>query len=132
MEKLLLGTFFSDNKLDIVYEENINISVFFTKLRGGYIIFVPDGLDQLVGELFTGHIENLGRIFRILRIPKDKMTDGMHQVGFSQTDPAVDKQRIVDGSRGFRHRQGRSVGKIVVFSYHEGIEGVLRIEIGIL
>ena len=60
------------------------------------------------------------------------MTDGMHQVGFSQTDAAVDKQRVVDGSRGFRHRQGRSVGKIVVFSYHEGIEGVLRIEIGIL
>ena len=55
------------------------------------------------------------------------MRDGMHEVGFSQTNASVNKERIVHFSRRFGHREGCSVGKIVVAADHEGIESILRI-----
>ena len=74
MEEFFLGTFLANDKLDIIDEKNIIISVFFTEFRGGNIIFIPDRIDQLVGKLLTGNIENLG--LRI--IFQDKMSDRMH------------------------------------------------------
>ena len=42
MEKFFLCRFLTDNKLDIIDEEDVVVSVFFTELRGGNIVFVPD------------------------------------------------------------------------------------------
>ena len=56
MEKLLLCALLSYNKLNIVDQENVVVSVLFAKLCGGDIVFITDGVDQLVGELFAGHV----------------------------------------------------------------------------
>lgn len=58
--KFLLGTFFSDNKLDIVDQKHVIVSVFFTEFRGGNVVLITDGVDQLIGEFLRGHIEDLG------------------------------------------------------------------------
>ena len=46
MEKLLLGTFFSNDELDIVNEEDVVGPVFFTEFRGGNVVLITDGVDQ--------------------------------------------------------------------------------------
>ena len=60
MEKLLLGTFFSNDELDIVNEEDVVGPVFFTEFRGGNVVLITDGVDQLICEFLRGHIEDLG------------------------------------------------------------------------
>ena len=56
MEKFLLGTFLSNNKLNIVNQENIIVPVLFTEFGGGGIVLVPDGIDQLIGEFLGGDV----------------------------------------------------------------------------
>ena len=58
MEELLLGTLFSDDELDIVDEQDIIVAVFFTKFRGGGIVLIPDGVNQLIGKGFRGELKN--------------------------------------------------------------------------
>ena len=50
------------------------------------------------------------------------MADGMHQVRFSKSHASIDKERIVNLTRGFGHSQGCCVGQVVVGTYHEGIK----------
>ena len=52
MEKFLLSTFLSYNKLDIIDEEHIIIPIFLAEFCCGDIIFIPDGVDQFVGKFF--------------------------------------------------------------------------------
>ena len=56
MEKFLLGTFLTDNKLDIVDQKHIVVTVFLTEFRGGNIVFVTDGIDQLIGKFLRSHV----------------------------------------------------------------------------
>ena len=56
VEKFLLCALFSYNKLNIIDQKNVVVSVLFAELRGGDIVFITDGVDQLVGELFAGHV----------------------------------------------------------------------------
>ena len=51
MEKFFLSTFFSYDKLDIINKKNIIVAVFFSKFRGGDIVFVPDRINQLIRKL---------------------------------------------------------------------------------
>ena len=64
MEKFLLGTLLSYNKLDIIDQENVVVAVFFPKLCGGNIIFVSDCVDQLIGKGLGTDVKNLG--FRVV------------------------------------------------------------------
>ena len=59
MEKFLLRTFFSDNKLDIVDQKHIIVSVFLTEFRGGNIVFVSDRVDQFICKFLGCHVQNL-------------------------------------------------------------------------
>ena len=60
MEKFLLGTFLSYNKLDIINEKDIIIAVFFTEFRSGNVVFVTDRVDQLIGKSLGADIKDLG------------------------------------------------------------------------
>ena len=128
VEKLLLRAFLTDNELDIVDQQNIVISVFFTEFRCGNIVFISDGIDQFVGKFLRSHIEN----FCVWIIFQHKMGDGMHQVGFPKTNASINKQRIVDFSRRFCHRKGCSMGQIIVFADNKCIKRVARIQIRVL
>ena len=99
MEKLFLRAFLSYNKLDIIDQKNVVVPVFLPEFRGGNIIFIPDRIDQFVGELLAGHVKNLG----FLVVFQHKMADGMHQVRLAKSHAAVNKKRIVDLPRRFRH-----------------------------
>ena len=57
MEKFFLGTFFTGNELDIIHQKDINVSVFASELL---VLIITDGVDQLIGEFLTGHIEDFG------------------------------------------------------------------------
>ena len=90
MEKFLLGGFLSYNKLDIVDQQHVDIPVFFTELGHGRIVAVSDGLDQFVGKLLTGGVHNpAGGVFL-----QNKVGDGVHQMGFSQSHASVEEQRL--------------------------------------
>lgn len=45
MEKFFLGTFLTDNKLDIINEQDINISVFIPEFNNCLLIFAADRCD---------------------------------------------------------------------------------------
>lgn len=64
MEELLLGTLFSYNKLDIVDQENVVVAVFLTKFRGSDVVFVTDGVNELVGKGLRADVKDLG--FRVI------------------------------------------------------------------
>ncbi len=53
----------------------------------------------------------------------------MHQMGLSKTNTSVEKERIVDFSRGFGNCERCCVGKFVVASDDKRIKGVFRIQI---
>ena len=60
MEKLLLGTFFSNDELDIVNEEDVVGPVFFTERNSVVETLFLLRMDQLICEFLRGHIEDLG------------------------------------------------------------------------
>ena len=95
MEKFLLCGFFSYNKLNIIDEKNVDISVFFTEFTHCRVISVSDGFDQLVGKFLTGYIQNTA----VFVVFQNEMSDGMHKMRLTKTGSAIDKQWIVGISR---------------------------------
>ena len=51
----------------------------------------------------------------------------MHKMRFSEAGSAINKQWIIGISRRFGNCQGSSLGKFVIASYNEGVEGVFWI-----
>ncbi len=95
MEKFLLRGFLSYNKLNIINEKDIDITVFLAEFTHCGVISISDGLDQLIGKFFTCNIENL----LLSSIFKNKMGDGMHKMGLAKSCTTIDKQWIVRISR---------------------------------
>lgn len=91
MEKFFLCRFLSYNKLNIIDKKNINVSVFFTKLGHCRVISITDCFDQFVGKLFTGNV----KYFAVFIMINNEMSNRMHQMSFSQTCTAIDKEWIV-------------------------------------
>ena len=60
MEKFFLGTFFINNKLNIVNEQHIHVPVFLPEFGGSDVVLVADGVNQLVGKFFAGDVNHLG------------------------------------------------------------------------
>ena len=52
-------------------------------------------------------------------------------MGFSQSHASVQEQRIIDLAGRLGHSQGSCVGELVITADHEGVEGKLRIDIGL-
>ena len=58
------------------------------------------------------------------------VADGVHQVGLAKAHAAVDEQGVVCLRGHLGHRQGHRVGEPVAAAHHEGIEGVLGVQVG--
>ena len=131
MEKFFLCTFFSYNKLYIVNQKYIIITVLVPE--SSHCKFIScftnsDRIDQFVGKCLTGYIKHLfGRI-----LLQNIMSNWMHQMRFSQSYTSVKEERIVDFSRWFGYRKGSSMGEIIVSADNERIKGIFRIEIRLL
>ena len=118
VEELLLGALLARDELDIVHQQHVGLPVLVPELLGGA---GPDGGDDLVGELFTGNVDNV----EIRMVLADLDLDGVQQVGLAQTALAVDEQRIV-GAGGVRgHRLGGGVGELVGRALDEVLKGEL-------
>src|SRR5207237_1638351 len=96
-------------------------AVAFTKLDQ---IIVLNRVDEFVDEQLARKINHLGVFFSRQSI----LPDRLHQVRFTETDPAVNKKRIVRSCRRLCDRQTRRVRDFVVWSDDERFKCVPRIE----
>ena len=106
MKKFLFRLSFSSNKLNVIHEQIINITIFFSELRHTVI---PDGTDQLIEKLFCRDVHRIH--FRIQGECVD--TNGIEKVRFSQSDTSVDKKGIIIFSGLFRNSHSRRVGELI-------------------
>ena len=123
VEKLFLCGLFSDDKLDIVDQQNVDITVLFTEFCHSSIIAVSDRFNQFIRKGFTRYIKYSG----LWIIFQDKVCDRVHQMGFPQSNTSVEEEGVVDFARGFGNCQRCSVCKFVVASDNEVFKGIFRI-----
>ena len=116
VKELLLGLYLAGDELDIVHQQDIRLPVLFPELR---IAVLPDGGDQLIGEVIALHIDDpcLWPLFT------QGVGDSVQQVRLAQSAVTVDKQRIVVLSGLLGHRLGGGKGQLVLGSHHIRLEG---------
>src|ERR1044071_1988204 len=56
------------------------------------------------------------------------MADGMHQVGFSQSDSAINIKRIISFRWHINDCQGRGVGELITRTDHESLKSIFWIQ----
>ena len=122
MEEFLLGGIPPGDELDIVHHEDVYVAEAVAEL---HVPALLDGGNQLVGEVLAGDVEQA--LLRVLLL--HIVADGVHEVGLAQAHAAVDEQRVVRVRRGLSHRQRRRMGEAVAAAHHEGVEGVLGVEL---
>ena len=121
VEKLLLHGLFLCDELHVVDEQHVYIAVALSKLQP---LIQLNRRDELVGEGFAGDVHDpRGGIVSL-----DRMSDGVHEVGFAQTHAAVQEQRVVCRGGVLRNRERRRVRKVVGAADHEGFKRILRVE----
>ena len=89
----------------------------------GEAVFLKS-LDELVGKFFRREIRDAG----VGVAAEDGVTNGVHQVGFTQPGVAIEEEGVVGLSRGLGDREGGGVGHLVVGADDEGLEGIAGVE----
>ena len=121
VEKFFLSRVFAAHELYVVHHQHVNRTELFLESGG---VLVAQGADEFVHEFFRRQVDNV--LFRAALL--DMPGDGMHQMGFAQTDAGIQKQRVKGNVVGFRHFARRGISKFVGFADHEIVKGVLRVE----
>jgi len=111
VEEFLLRLDLAGDELDIVHQQHRGLPVFLPKLG---VAVLPDGADQLVGEVVALDIDDAGLRPALLH----QMSDGVQQMGLAQTGIAVDEQGVVALRRLLRHGFGGGVGQLVLGPHH--------------
>ena len=127
MEKFFLGALLTYNKLNIVDQQHVNVSVFIPEFGRSRVALrtASNGFNQIVRKFFTCYINNLCLLVIVNHIPGD----GVHEMRFSESRASVDKKRIIGFSRRFGHRERRGMSKIIVRADNKRIKGIFRIQI---
>jgi len=120
MKKTLLGLFFAGDELYVVEEEDIYTAVFVPEVLGPAL---SNGADELVGELFGGYIHDPGAGSACLP------ANGMQEVSFPQSHPAVNEQRIIAVARITGYSLSRGVCQAIAGAHQECVECVPAIEL---
>ena len=81
-------------------------------------------LDHVADEAFGVDIGDA----RIGLARLDGVPDGMHQMGFAESDAAVDEERVVGGARVLPDLLRGGLGELVALADDEGLEGGVGIE----
>ena len=115
VEELLLRTLLAREKLDVVDHQDIRVAVFLAELDQRAVL---NGIDELVGELLAGKIDDA----RGLLVVDDEVADGLQEVRFSQSAPSVHEKGVVGLGGRLGHRNGGSVRELVVRPDHERFE----------
>ena len=117
MEKFLLGGGFARDKLDIVHQQHIRLTVFGAEFRRGA---GADGLDQLVGDIFALGIDDFHR----RRAALDLVANSIQQMGFPQSGGAIDKQGIIISSGLAGYSLGGRMGEFVGGAHDKVFKGI--------
>src|SRR5215472_14891706 len=88
MKEFFLCPFLTRKELDVIHQQDVDGPVPLSEVYG---LVVPYGVDQLVHELLRRDICQAER--RIAA--SDQVPDRVHQVSLSETDTAINIQRIV-------------------------------------
>ena len=123
VEELLLRGALAGNELDIVHHEDIGSAETVTELL---VAVGLHGGDQLVGKVLAGDVDDVHLRMQLVGI----VADGVHEMGLAKAHAAVDEQGVVCLRGHLGHRQGYRVGEPVAAAHHEGIEGVLGVQVG--
>ena len=118
MEELLLRGLLACDKLDIVHQQRVGLTVFLAEFGGRAL---ADGFDNLVGEVIALDIDDV----HVGIGAGNLIADGVQQMGFSQTGIAVNKQGIIESCGLGGHSQRSGVGEFVGGAHNKGIEGKL-------
>ena len=124
MEKFKLRSFFSFNKLNIIYKEYINRSIFISKIltcRGMFIFAVSNGINYFVCKSFACNINDLFGLVVLQNI----VGDGVHQRGFTESGTSIYKKRVVSITGFFGYFQRCSMGIVIVVADNKSVKGVV-------
>ncbi len=123
MEELFLRRLFAGEKLNVVDQQHVDLAIAIAKLRRA-IVLQRD--DELVGELLARDVDDVGSEV----VLNDAMADRVHEVGLSQADAAVEKERIVGVRRGAGDGLRRGVGEPVGVADDKLFKSITCIKVG--
>ena len=106
MEELFLGTVLVSDELDVIDHQEIDAPVAIAEV---FHPLCPERVDQVIGERFGRDVEDDQA--RVLR--EGLVTDRMEQVGFAETDPAPDVERVVLRTKVVGHGGRGGMGKAI-------------------
>src|SRR5205823_9662039 len=86
--------------------------------------FLLNWVDEFVYENLTREVHHFPGFLFVPNI----LTDRLHQVGFAQSDSAIDKEWVIGASRRLRHGQARRMRDLIVRTDNEGLEGIARVQ----
>ena len=121
VEELFLRLRLVGEELDVVHKEDVDIAVAALEVCG---FVVANRVDELVGELFGADVAHLGPGEEGPRV----VTDGVQEVGFSQSAIAIDEERVVGLGGSLGNGNGSRVGEAVARSDDERLEHVLGVQ----
>ena len=97
VKEFFLGTLFASEKLDVVYQEEIDLAIALSEFDQ---IAVLDRVDELVDEQLTRDVEHL----HVFPFGPNELADGLHEMRLAQTNTAVNEKRIVGARWRLRDR----------------------------
>src|SRR5437762_5890045 len=121
MEKFFLRALLASEKLDVIDQKKVGLTISLPKLDQ---IAVLDRVDELVDEKFAGEIHHLHVFF----LRPDVLADGLHQMRLPETDAPVNKERVVSARRRLRDRETGGMRDFVVRANHKRFESVSWVE----
>ena len=106
MEELFLGALLAGEELDVVDEEQVDGAIALPELRG---LVVPDGRDQVVGELLAREVldPEVGVALG------EAVADSLEQMRLAEAHASVDEQGVVRLGRRVGDRQAGRLGELV-------------------
>ena len=125
VEEFLLRFFFTDDELEIIYNEAVELAEFEIE----FVAFAEANRINEIGiEMSDGGIEDFkGRV-----LLQECIADGLDEVGFAKTRATIQEERVVAVARGIDDAPGSGKGKVVVGADDETIEGVFGVEAGLV
>jgi hypothetical protein len=122
VEELFLGALLAGQELDIVDQEEVDRAIALAELGG---LVVADCRDQVVGELLARQV--LDPEVRVAG--GQTMTDGLEEMGLTETHAAIDEQRVVGLDRRFGDGEAGGLRELIRGAHDEGLEAIARIEV---
>ena len=123
MEEFLLHGFLTNDELNIINEQDIDVTVFITKLLHGVgtvSLFITDCFDNFIDKGLTGNVYDSLGIIPVNNI----IANCMHQMSLPKTGSSVNKERVVNITRFLCNLKGSSMGIIVIITNHEIVKCV--------